>query len=695
MQMYLWNYTAPLRDGDLDNGVVAHEYTHGISNRLVGGPANTSCLTNAEQMGEGWSDWCALMMTIEPGDQGADRRGIGTYVIGQGVTGGGIRPAPYSTDFTQNSYTYGSTNNLALAAPHGVGFVWCTILWEMTWELINAYGFDPNLYTGTGGNNIAMRLVIDGMKLTPCNPGFVDARDAILAADVADYGGAHTGLLWSAFARRGLGVSASQGSSASRTDQVEAYDTPLNNNVGVAAVLTPAAGQLLDCFTAPVTVTATIRNYGQLPQSNFPVRYQLDGGAIVSQNFSGPLAVGATATVTFTTPLLIPSLGAHTLTVSTALVGDQFTGNDQLGNAITVVAGTPSTVPFFEGLSAASPTPTGWSLQNPDGGYTWGTTSLTMGATCAASRAWSVDHYDDTNVGQEDRLITPKIDLTTAIGSSLKFDHAYAPYSATYYDAFRVDISTNCGANWTTLYSASGAALATAPNSTAAWAPTACAQWQNHTINLSAYDGQVVILRFVAINGYGNWFYLDNVQVLKSGTLPLELVAFSAQPTAEGIALEWTTATETNTDRFTVERSTDGFDWSPIGQVVASGNSQIAIDYGYLDPGPQPGTDHYRLKMQDLDGTFTYSWIVSAPWRFAAPLCMPNPNTGAFQVHAPAGTPIEVIDDLGRSVAFTATTVSHAAQHIALAAPRAGIYLVRMGQGPNATLQRVVVTGER
>ena len=127
MQMYLWTYTTPSRDGDLDNGVIAHEYTHGISNRLVGGPMNVNCLTNAEQMGEGWSDWFALMMTMEPGDQGTDRRGIGTYVIGQSVTGGGIRPAPYSTDFAQNNYTYAATNNTgAICMPHGIGFVWCT-----------------------------------------------------------------------------------------------------------------------------------------------------------------------------------------------------------------------------------------------------------------------------------------------------------------------------------------------------------------------------------------------------------------------------------------------------------------------------------------------------------------------------------------------------------------------------------------
>ncbi|MCB0762793.1 MAG: M36 family metallopeptidase, partial [Flavobacteriales bacterium] len=70
MQMYVWTQTSPSRTSDLDNGVIIHEYGHGVSNRLTGGPNTTSCLGNQEQMGEGWSDYLALMLTMEPGDAG-------------------------------------------------------------------------------------------------------------------------------------------------------------------------------------------------------------------------------------------------------------------------------------------------------------------------------------------------------------------------------------------------------------------------------------------------------------------------------------------------------------------------------------------------------------------------------------------------------------------------------------------------
>src|SRR5690606_35599704 len=94
------------KDGTFDNGIVAHEYGHGISNRLTGGPANSGCLNNEEQMGEGWSDYIALVMTIEPGDQGTDGRGMGTYAVSRSTTGVGIRPTRYSTYMSINNATY-------------------------------------------------------------------------------------------------------------------------------------------------------------------------------------------------------------------------------------------------------------------------------------------------------------------------------------------------------------------------------------------------------------------------------------------------------------------------------------------------------------------------------------------------------------------------------------------------------------
>lgn len=213
-------------DGSFDNVIIAHEYGHGISNRLTAGAASVDCLFNNEQMGEGWSDWLGLMITMSEDDTADRARGIGTYAVGQDVNGNGIRPARYSPDFGINGFTYADTNNGALSIPHGVGFVWATVLWDLTWAYIDKYGFDSDLYNGTGGNNRVMQLVLDGLKLQPCSPGFIDGRNALLAADQAITGGVDQCLIWEVFAARGLGFDADQGDSNSRSDQTEDFSMP-------------------------------------------------------------------------------------------------------------------------------------------------------------------------------------------------------------------------------------------------------------------------------------------------------------------------------------------------------------------------------------------------------------------------------------------------------------------------------------
>lgn len=246
LNVTLQDYPVFQLDGSFDNSIVSHEYGHGISNRLTGGASNTSCLNNPEQMGEGWSDWFALMMTIKPGDTGELGRGIATYASGQNTNDIGIRPAQYSTDFAIDNITYGATNDDTIIGtlngqpvswneiPHNIGYVWGSILWDLTWAYIDKYGFDADLYNGDGGNNKAMQIVMDGLKLQPCNPGFVTGRNAILAADQALTGGEDQCMIWEVFANRGVGLNASQGVADNMEDQVEDFTTPPSNDPSLA-----------------------------------------------------------------------------------------------------------------------------------------------------------------------------------------------------------------------------------------------------------------------------------------------------------------------------------------------------------------------------------------------------------------------------------------------------------------------------
>ncbi|MFZ0544247.1 MAG: M36 family metallopeptidase [Candidatus Promineifilaceae bacterium] len=262
MDMYICPIASPSRDGSLDSGVMAHEYTHGISNRLTGGPSNVNCLNNSEQMGEGWSDLTGLILTMEVGDAGSDSRGIGTWLLGEGPGGPGVRNYPYTTDLNINPHTYNDI--IGAGNSHDVGEVWASIVWEAVWALTDAHGFNPNFYNDytTGGNNLALQLMIEGMKLQPCSPGFVDGRDAILLADQNLTGGANQCLLWEAFAKRGLGFSASQGSSGSNNDNSEAFDTPAfcQNAPEINLSVTQLGGTINQ--NEMLTQTLTISNTG-------------------------------------------------------------------------------------------------------------------------------------------------------------------------------------------------------------------------------------------------------------------------------------------------------------------------------------------------------------------------------------------------------------------------------------------------
>lgn len=537
MQMFRWTQTTPARDSDLDNGVIVHEYGHGISNRLVGGPSNTSCLSNAEQMGEGWSDYYALMFTMEPGDQGSDARGIGTYVLGQPVTGTGIRPAPYSTNFGVNAYTYASTNS-GLSQPHGIGFVWCTMLWEMTWDLIAQFGFSADLYNGTAGNNIAMNLVTEGLRYTACNPGFVDGRDAILQADQVLYGGANQQLIWAAFARRGLGFSASQGSSSSRSDQVEAFDVPLDVNVGVSSIIEPLQGMYADCANDPRPVKVRVRNNGLLPQSNIPVSYRLDNGGVVTTVLPGPLASGQVQDLSFPNPLTISGLGAHVLKAWTAQPGDLSAANDTSTASYQLYAGTSVVAPFLETFESGSlcgtssncgatvcALPNGW-VNVTSGTFDGSDWRTDENDTPTSATGPATDFTPGTTTGNylylessscsnsEALLLSPCIDLSGVILPRLRY--AYHMYGATM-GSLSVDVFD--GEEWHL-------------NITPVVQGDQGNTWRTTIVNLDAFAGGTILVRFRGRTGSGatSDMALDAIEVYEGAIPPV--VDHGATPAA-------------------------------------------------------------------------------------------------------------------------------------------------------------------
>lgn len=238
MQMYVFTGPTPDRDGDLDADIVYHELAHGLSIRLTDGQVSG---VQAGGMGEGWSDFVALCLNAEPGDDPTGVYTVGgwtTHLLAQNYFENyyfGIRRFPYTTDPNKNPQTFAdidpSQQNYSGSIPrspvignqadqvHNVGEVWCNALWGCRANLIAAHGF-------AAGNELILQLVVDGLKFGPGTPNFLQARDAILQADLVRYGGAHLTALWNGFAARGLGQSATSPSGTTSAGVVEAFDAP-------------------------------------------------------------------------------------------------------------------------------------------------------------------------------------------------------------------------------------------------------------------------------------------------------------------------------------------------------------------------------------------------------------------------------------------------------------------------------------
>ncbi|MEO8026587.1 MAG: M36 family metallopeptidase, partial [Bryobacteraceae bacterium] len=182
-------------DGALDPEVVVHEYTHGVSGRLVRGCYE---VFQCAAMGEAWSDFFGLEFTLP---EGAPANGVypfAEYFVQ--LYGQGIRTRPYSTDMKVNPLTFANVGSVIRDPEvHADGEIWMSALWEIRANLIAQFGEKE-------GRRRIRQIVVDGMKLAVPFPTMVDARDAILLADRVDFNGDSQTQLWAGFAKRGLGA---------------------------------------------------------------------------------------------------------------------------------------------------------------------------------------------------------------------------------------------------------------------------------------------------------------------------------------------------------------------------------------------------------------------------------------------------------------------------------------------------------
>jgi len=625
-----------LMDGSLDAGVMCHEYTHGISNRLTGGPAETECLENAEQMGEGWSDYYAIMATTDwtkaALTDGAKARPIGTYVVNEQPTDGGIREYPYSTNMTTDPWTY---KMLATETDGGevhlIGEIWCTALWEMTWGIIQQDGvINKNLFeaTGAGGNSVALRLITEAMKLQRCGPGFIDGRNAILKADTLLYGGKYSCTIWKAFAKRGMGLNASEGSANSYTDQVADFTVPAN------AIITKHVDKdsvdQSDILTYTITAACKCADINNLRIKDYlpPNVTYVSGGTYNSADNSilfSNINLSASQSQTFTVKLKV---NEGTYFKPTLLLNDSVTSS-------TIPAGT------WKNTSTQGDT---WVISN------------------ARHNTGSFSYFaKDTSNPANESLVTTKVYPLAGV-STLSFWHYFDTEDG--YDGGVVEMSTDSGSTWVDL----GAYMTqngynntidknngTILSGRAAFSGTSTGMI-NTLVNLSVFAGQKAMFRFTFanddINAADGW-YIDDItlksqaavynhvdliaadtvessssvsSIIKSASLPVNWGSFTVEKQNNTAVLNWKTLQELNTDRFAVERSLDGTNFYEIGSVAASGINSKPTDYSFTDGAPLQGVDYYRLREFDKDGKYQYSPVRSLNFDDLSGIVLISPN---------------------------------------------------------------------
>jgi len=518
------------RDGSLDNDLIAHEWGHYISNRLI---ANANGLTNNQgrSLGEGWGDFHALLLKVREEDRNHPGNNLyqGVYAVAAYVQAGGanngyyygIRRVPYSTDFTKNGLTlkhiangtplptthpvaYGQTG-VANSAVHDSGEVWATMLWECYASLLNAYPFQE-------AQDRMKQYLVAAYKVTPRTPTFLEARDALLAVAAATDPADHQRFL-TAFARRGAGVGAKVGErhAQDHIGVVESFES--GANLGVLGV------RLDDSVTG--CDKDGVLDLGETGRLSVTVR---NTGVTALEPFAATVTSDSTtATLAFPdgTQLSFPRLAPNQTATASLKVGLTAVMAGPVHRAGLKLAFQEPSLP----ASAKSLTfdPRIHSDERMGGSTTddaeAAVTAFSSDLLNASERAWQLTgtpdnhyyHVTSTSHSSDLSLTTPWLHVAPTGNFTFSFKHRYSYESvngggAPYWDGSVIEITTD-GRQWQDLYplginTGYSGVLAAGDNvltNRPAFAGLSAGYpaWLTQTVNLGTlFAGQKVRLRF-------------------------------------------------------------------------------------------------------------------------------------------------------------------------------------------------------
>ena len=361
--MYLWQPIAaafypPMVDGDFDMSVIGHEYTHAISNRMVAGPDANLTGAQAGAMGESWSDLNAVEYLNAYGlvpTSDENPFSVGAYVCGNKQKG--IRD--YGID--ENPLNY-SDVGFDVTGPevHADGELWNGVNFELRQKLIDKYNalypagnaqLQKDAADGkvpanqAPGNRRWIQIVYDAFLLMQAAPSMLDARDAYLAADMMRFGGANQVELWSVFAHRGMGISASS-NTTDDGDPKPAFDSPVGPpEANVTFMITNESSMPVEakvfvgrfearCTEAADTIAATpLGNNLMMVAGTYEFVFQANGYGMLRMTRAFTAGQSATLSVTMPTNFASKFKGAVATASTTDAGSDAMNAIDDSENA--------------------------------------------------------------------------------------------------------------------------------------------------------------------------------------------------------------------------------------------------------------------------------------------------------------------------------------------------------------------------
>jgi len=435
----------------------------------------------------------------------------------------------------------------------------------------------------------------------------------------------------------------------------------------IDAAVTDLSSLNVTCFDAPQTLSVELTNTGlnDIAAGAAAVTLAITGANSSTSTLpnANVIAPGASEIINFS-GINLSNAGDNDEAAYVNLTGDGSTLNDTLFNLTTtattlstypIVEDAETTLPVFSWVGVVAGDAQLWTLQT--GKYA-NLDQIDSLAPRQGETFYLFDSYSGSNsAGFVSRLFSNCIALPTPLApnpapvTTVDFWMSRDAIFATSLDSLFLSISTDKGATWTRLAGFQRAD-----------ATAAVPYWKNEIVDISAYNGQTVQLAFEGQSEFGNIIGLDSIVINYTGLVPVTLLSFDAKRVGTVNHLNWSTTQEINTNKFAVERSTDGLNFTTIGFVNAANNIN-RNDYRYIDATPVKGINYYRLRMIDNDNSFKFSSIKNIRNLGLTTLAV-NPNpvvqnmTAVLESETKEKVVLTIADLSGRRIFSTTTQVN-------------------------------------